>query len=146
MFLISLNWIYVLLCPWCPWWFPTVNEYSFIIIAHIKMQTGGQEWFKNCFIEKEVLFMSQKTWKFFSGLYHAISKLLHVFWMISHSASPRVKSFKKHAITYIYWLWFLMGTFICFYSFRGLSGLTYEVKLFMDTLIRCKCQSGILLV
>ena len=54
------------------------------------------------FIEKEILLMSQKIEKFALNLYHAISRLLHVFFMISHSASPRAQSFKKHAITYTY--------------------------------------------
>ena len=71
---------------------------------------------KTVFIEKEILFMAQKQKKFFSGLYHAISRLLHAFFMISYSASPRTKSWKKHAITYIYCMVEVQGVLIVVFS------------------------------
>ena len=52
------------------------------------------------FCEKEILNGFEKFWKLVLTPYHVISPLLHVFLMISHSASPRARSSKKHVITY----------------------------------------------
>ena len=58
---------------------------------------------KTVFRENKIFSGSYKSWKHPSELSRVITRLLHVFFMISHSVSPRAQSWKNHVITYIYW-------------------------------------------
>ena len=57
---------------------------------------------KSVFIEKEILKVNEKKLNSFGGVYRVLTKLEHVFLMISHSASPRARSSKKRVLTYTY--------------------------------------------
>ena len=57
---------------------------------------------KSLFPLNKILPVSDFFWKFAYGPNRNISPLLHLFHMISHSASPCARSYEKGVITYIY--------------------------------------------
>ena len=57
---------------------------------------------KSLFPLNKILPVNDFFWKFAYGPYGDISLLLHLFRMISYSASPRTRSYEKGVITYIY--------------------------------------------